>query len=256
MSKVRINDLARELEVKSRVILDILPEVGVTEKKTHSSSVEEDEARRVRAALGRGGKSASNAPARAAAVEQKPKIDLSHISRPGDVLRAIQQQKEQRETQGTPRGVMAAPPPRPTVTAVAAGAAKPTVSAPAASPSVASPSGNRLVSAGTPVSAAPAAPVAAGSPAGSKPLPRKIVPLPRQAPQIVSATPTPTPAIASRAPQGPVIVKPPSSGLTGCAHGCCRAREERSARGEAGNSGSCKRPSGGDAYPASSSAGC
>ena len=48
MSKVRINDLARELEVKSRVILDILPEVGVTEKKTHSSSVEEDEARRVR----------------------------------------------------------------------------------------------------------------------------------------------------------------------------------------------------------------
>ena len=54
MSKVRINDLARELEVKSKVILDILPEVGVTEKKTHSSSVEEDEARRVRAALGRG----------------------------------------------------------------------------------------------------------------------------------------------------------------------------------------------------------
>ena len=59
MSKVRINDLARELEVKSRVILDILPEVGVTEKKTHSSSVEEDEAVRVRAALGRGGKAAS-----------------------------------------------------------------------------------------------------------------------------------------------------------------------------------------------------
>ena len=61
MSKVRINDLARELEVKSRVILDILPEVGVTEKKTHSSSVEEDEAGRVRAALGRGGKSTSSA---------------------------------------------------------------------------------------------------------------------------------------------------------------------------------------------------
>ena len=34
MSKIRINDLARELEVKSKAILDVLPEVGVTEKKT------------------------------------------------------------------------------------------------------------------------------------------------------------------------------------------------------------------------------
>ena len=48
MSKVRINDLARELEVKSRAILDALTHVGVTEKKTHSSSLEEDEAERVR----------------------------------------------------------------------------------------------------------------------------------------------------------------------------------------------------------------
>ena len=47
MSKVRINDLARELEVKSRSILDSLTEVGVTEKKTHSSSLEGDEAERV-----------------------------------------------------------------------------------------------------------------------------------------------------------------------------------------------------------------
>ena len=43
MSKVRINDLARELEVKPRAILDILPEVGVTEAKTHSSSLEGDD---------------------------------------------------------------------------------------------------------------------------------------------------------------------------------------------------------------------
>ena len=48
MSKVRINDLARELEVKSRAILDTLPLVGVTEKKTHSSSLEEHEAEKVR----------------------------------------------------------------------------------------------------------------------------------------------------------------------------------------------------------------
>jgi translation initiation factor IF-2 len=51
MSKVRINDLARELEVKSRAILDVLEDVGVTEKKTHSSSLEEHEAEKVRIKL-------------------------------------------------------------------------------------------------------------------------------------------------------------------------------------------------------------
>ena len=48
MSKVRINDLARELEVKSKSILDALTAVGVTEPKTHSSSIEADEAEKVR----------------------------------------------------------------------------------------------------------------------------------------------------------------------------------------------------------------
>ena len=51
MSKVRINDLARELEVKSKAILDALAHVGVTEKKTHSSSLEEHEAEKVRVHL-------------------------------------------------------------------------------------------------------------------------------------------------------------------------------------------------------------
>jgi hypothetical protein len=48
MSKVRINDLARELEVKSGAILEALPLVGVIEKKSHSSALEEEEAARVR----------------------------------------------------------------------------------------------------------------------------------------------------------------------------------------------------------------
>ena len=48
MSKIRINDLARELEVKSKEILDVLTTVGVTEKKTHSSSLEDHEAELVR----------------------------------------------------------------------------------------------------------------------------------------------------------------------------------------------------------------
>ena len=36
MSKIRINELARELEVKPNVILELLPELGVMDKKTHS----------------------------------------------------------------------------------------------------------------------------------------------------------------------------------------------------------------------------
>src|SRR5438105_1130709 len=42
MKKIRINELARELEVKPGAILDLLPELGVHEKKTHSSSIDED----------------------------------------------------------------------------------------------------------------------------------------------------------------------------------------------------------------------
>ena len=101
MSKIRINDLARELEVKSKEILDVLTTVGVTEKKTHSSSLEDHEAELVRKHLrGRSDAAPSSAKTSRAAhgeEEIKTKIDLSHISRPGDVLRAITQQKEAAE---------------------------------------------------------------------------------------------------------------------------------------------------------------
>ncbi len=60
MKKIRINELARELEVKPGVILDLLPELGVQEKKTHSSSVDEDVAVALRQRLaGLGGPSLS-----------------------------------------------------------------------------------------------------------------------------------------------------------------------------------------------------
>src|ERR1700759_2473315 len=95
MSKVRINDLARELEVKSRAILDALTHVGVTEKKTHSSSLEEDEAERVRQHFQRSGKNGAGAAKAAADSEPKQKIDWSRVSKPGDVLKAIQQRKDE-----------------------------------------------------------------------------------------------------------------------------------------------------------------
>src|SRR5271155_546891 len=142
MSKVRINDLARELEVKSKAILDTLPLVGVTEKKTHSSSLEEHEAEKVRVYIrssAEGSASAGKSSSRASRGEEeiKTKIDLSNISRPGDVLRAITQKKEAvappAPRQATPSNtnVPAVAPPGAVSRPVVAPPVKPAVVAPA-----------------------------------------------------------------------------------------------------------------------------
>ena len=64
MSKIRINELARELEVKPNVIIDLLRELGVADKKTHSSSLDDDVAlevrRRVAESSGVGGNGAGS----------------------------------------------------------------------------------------------------------------------------------------------------------------------------------------------------
>jgi translation initiation factor IF-2 len=75
MNKIRINVLARELEVKAHELIDKLPELGVTEKKTHSSSVDDDVAEKLRQIFGGGGAPASAEPsgsngAATAAVEE------------------------------------------------------------------------------------------------------------------------------------------------------------------------------------------
>ena len=51
MGRIRINDLARELEVKSKAILETLPQIDFHEKKSHSSSLEDEIADKVRAHL-------------------------------------------------------------------------------------------------------------------------------------------------------------------------------------------------------------
>jgi translation initiation factor IF-2 len=195
--KVRINDLARELEVKSKAILDALPLVGVTEKKTHSSSIEDHEAEKVRAHI-RGSAEAQSSSARNARPlrgeeEIKTKIDLSHISRPGDVLKAITQKKE----------AAAAPPaPRPSTPPVAAKPAAPAAPAPAAtkpvSPAPAVPSGPVAV----PSAPAPAARSAVVAPPVEKPAPAASTP-----PQAVPAPPRPTPP----PPPLATVVAPPTA---------------------------------------------
>jgi translation initiation factor IF-2 len=208
MSKVRINDLARELEEKSNAILDALKAVGVTEKKTHSSSIEEDEAEKVRGYFKRG--AARPATARPAA-ENKPKFDLSHVSKPGDALKAILERKQ------AEAAAKNAPPPRPAVSVVVPppAAARPAITSapPAARPVVSAPPAAAVVA--TPAPTPQAAPAVAAAPA-----PRRIVPIPRPAganivvaapatrPAPAARTPVATPAVASVAPTAPVVVKP------------------------------------------------
>ncbi|HKW24371.1 MAG TPA: translation initiation factor IF-2 N-terminal domain-containing protein, partial [Terriglobales bacterium] len=113
--KIRINDLARELEVKSKAILDVLPLVGVTEKKTHSSSIEADEAERVRAHFQAQSETQTGGSARTSRARGeepdaiKTKIDLSHISKPGDVLKLITQKQQAAAAPPVKRPVAPAP---------------------------------------------------------------------------------------------------------------------------------------------------
>src|ERR1700679_4129925 len=73
MSKIRINELARQLEVKSREVIDKLHDLGITEALTHSSSIDDDNAEKLRRYFG-GDTSAIVAPPRreSAAPLRKP----------------------------------------------------------------------------------------------------------------------------------------------------------------------------------------
>ena len=134
MGKIRINDLARDLEVKSKSILDALIAVGVTEKKTHSSSIEDHEAEKVRnyfrAASDAQKGTSSSRPSRPEADGIKTKIDLSHISKPGDVLKAI---ISKQQPEPLPQKAVSSP------VAAPAGEIKPAVAPPTAAVKIASP---------------------------------------------------------------------------------------------------------------------
>jgi translation initiation factor IF-2 len=218
MSKIRINDLARELEVKSKAILDALPEVGVTEKKTHSSSLEEHEAVLVRKHF-RAHAEESSAAAKASRAarpesEIKTKIDLSHISRPGDVLRAIQQKEA--AAQAPPRHVVKPAPPAPPIVAkpeapAAPAPVKPAPPAPAprfvtpASVAAARPPAAVVIPPKPPVAPPVPPPSASAAPPAVAIPPKPAAPAP---PAAVVATPTPAAPPAEM--QAAATPKPPA----------------------------------------------
>src|SRR5882724_3166759 len=209
--KIRINDLARELEVKAKVILDVLPEVGVTEKKTHSSSIEEDEAVRVRKHFS--ARSGSSSRERTSATEVKPKIDLSKISKPGDVMKLLRQREQEQQhppaPPAKPPAATPAAPPTP-VKAATPAAAPPSAEKPAVViPKPAAPAAERSVVV-TPPMVKPAAPAVVAPPTVEKPAapPAVVVTPPAHPPAVVvtpSATQPKTPAappVAAASPQG------------------------------------------------------
>jgi translation initiation factor IF-2 len=94
MKKIRINELARELEVKAHEILERLPELGVTEKKTHSSSIDEDVALRLRRLYG----------------QEVPELDEMERATTIAEEAPVEIAEEPPSAQPAPRPVMTAPP--------------------------------------------------------------------------------------------------------------------------------------------------
>src|ERR1017187_8222946 len=89
MKKIRINELARELEVKAHEILDRLPELGVTEKKTHPSSIDEDVAIKLRRLYGfdtPGEAEAAGEPAQESAAQTETMETAEHAASCGASL--------------------------------------------------------------------------------------------------------------------------------------------------------------------------
>ncbi|HEV7673002.1 MAG TPA: translation initiation factor IF-2 [Candidatus Angelobacter sp.] len=210
--KIRINDLARELEVKSKAILDALDAVGVTEKKTHSSSIEEDEAERVRKHFS--AKSSSSSRERTSATEVKPKIDLSKISKPGDVARLLREREQQQQHPPAPPARTPAATATPVAPSAPVKASPPAAAPPAAEkpavviPKPAAPAAERSVVV-TPHVVKPAAPAVVAPPSVEKPAaPPAVVVIPPAHPPAVVVTPpvapkTPaTPPVAAAGPQG------------------------------------------------------
>jgi translation initiation factor IF-2 len=185
-SQVRINELARELEVKAKAIIDLLPGFGVSEKKTHSSSIPVDVADKVRRQL-----QGVAEPELAAAPKEPPKPE---VKRPA-----------------------AAPVPG----AAGPAAGKPTAAPVAAHPASPAPLAKPVAPAApapTPVAAKPAAPApAVPTPVASGSLPKSSVP-PAAAvapgatrPSAPSARPVPGQPIAARPGQQPAT-RPPQPG--------------------------------------------
>src|SRR5579872_672145 len=186
-NQVRINELARELEVKAKAIIDLLPGYGVTEKKTHSSSIPEDVAEKVRKNIL--GQAQAEAAAEAAAkAETAAKEAAAKAARMRPATPPL-------PVSAAPGPAVVTKPPAPSVAPSVAPVAAPV--APAARPV-------------TPAAPTPAAPVST-APSNAPTTPKAPVHAPSGTPAAVpppAAKPA-APAPATR-PPAPTPIRPPS----------------------------------------------
>ena len=205
-NQVRINELARELEVKAKAIIDLLPGYGVTEKKTHSSSIPADIAEKVRKYIQGAAEAEAQAEAKAKA-EKEAKETAAKAARTKPAAGAV-----------PPAGVApAARPVAPAVPTAPASKIAPTVPAPTmtatipAPPKAPAPAPGVVPPAAKPMVPTPAAtPIRSGAPVGQ--------PAPARSPagaQPASVRPVATAPAAGQ----PSAVRPAAAG----AHGTARA---------------------------------
>lgn len=183
-NQVRINELARELEIKAKVLIDYLPEVGVKEKKTHSSSIDLSHAELVR-------KHFRNLAAQEAAEEQE-KIAKAAAAKAKPAKSAAAPPAPAKSTAPASAPAQAAPGVHPA--APATGAAKPPV-APGVAPAPGQPAAAR--SATTP--ARPAAPASSQGVAHVPTIPK---------PGALPATAAPSAPAAAKSGAAPGVARP------------------------------------------------
>lgn len=190
-SQIRINELARELEIKAKVLIDYLPELGITEKKTHSSSLEHDQAERVRKYF------RAQADAEAAAEAEKQAKIAAAKAKP-----AAKPTTKLAPGPATPQTLpAAAPAPSAAKPAAPAGSTAP-VAKPAIRPAAAPLTG--AVPAARPAAPAAATPVSA---AGHPPAARTVAPAPAGSGAPAGQKPTTLP------PQkAPIVSRPAAAG--------------------------------------------
>src|ERR1700722_4621814 len=173
-NQVRINELARELEIKAKVLIEYLPEVGVTEKKTHSSS-----------------------------------IDNSHAELVRKHFLGLAAQEAAAEAEKTKAAAAKSKPSRPAAAATQPAAARTSPAAPAAAPSA--PTAVRPAAAApTPASAPPAPAGASATGASTAPAVHPAA-KPAQAPAKPGVTPVGTVPPSSRPPARPGVAPTSSS---------------------------------------------
>jgi len=203
MAKIRINELARELEVKPARLLELLPEFGITEKKTHSSSLDEDVANKLRRHFGL---LPPEEPAPAAAPQPAEAPLETAAPKPAEAEAPPKPAEEPAPAQAAGQPAPPAPaaaPPKEEFPAIRIAPQKLRPPLAGAQP--------RVESAATPSVAPPPPPAPAAAPSAAAPpaaVPAKPAPAAPKPGQILSGPRQPLPGVVLPAPKKPSVAEP------------------------------------------------